>query len=96
MKIQVKSADRTITVPIPTVLLFSKASAWTWLKLARISAGKYVPDSVRSGMDTLLGNLSEEAVYALCREMMAIKQRYGTWDLVEVKSTDGSEVLIQL
>lgn len=92
MRIEVKSDGHNITVPIPTRLIFSKVSVWAWLKIMRSSAGKHIPDHVMDGMD----GLSDQAVYALCNEILRIKKRYGSWNLVELKSSDGTQVLIRL
>lgn len=96
MRIIVNGNGNHINIPIPTGLFFSKASAWTWLKLVRVSAGKYMPERVSRKADVFLDGLSEEAVYALCAELMRIKRKYGSWDLVEVESSDGTQVLIRL
>ena len=100
MRIRVKSEGYNINIPIPTGLIFSKASAWIWLKTMRKAAkpyvDQYVSDSVSKKADSVMDNLSDEAVYALCAELMRIKRKYGKWDLVEVESAEGDQVLIQL
>ena len=83
-------------IPIPTGLIFSKASAWAWLKIARKASAQYLPKKIGKKADAVMSNLSDEAVYALCAELMRIKRKYGKWDLVEVESSDGEQVLIQL
>ena len=96
MRIIVKGNGNNINIPIPTGLIFSKASVWTWLKLARVSAGKYMSEHVNQKADMFLDRLSDEAVYAICGELMRIKRKHGSWDLVEVESADGDHVLIRL
>jgi len=100
MRIVIKSEGRKILVPIPTGLIFSKASAWLWLKSLRTVAkpyvSQYMPESVSVKADALLDNLSDEAVYALCAELMRIKRKHGSWTLLEVEASDGSQVLIRL
>ena len=100
MRIIVKSGGHTINIPIPTGLIFSKASAWLWLKSMRKTVKPYIsqcmPESVNGKVDSILDNLSDEAVYTFCNELMRIKREYGSWDFVEVESSDGSQVLIQL
>lgn len=96
MKIEVKGNGNNISIPIPTGLIFSKASVWTWLKIARMSAGKYMPERVNQKADAFFDGLSDEALYALCGELMRIKRKHGSWDLVEVESSDGTRVLIRL
>lgn len=99
MRIQVKAEGHNINIPIPTGLIFSKPSVWLYLKLARkfsSRASRYVPENVEISVDGILEKLPDEAVYALCGEIMRIKRKYGHWDLVEVKSSSGEEVLIRL
>lgn len=96
MRIQIKSEDGNIDIPIPTGLVFSKAAAWTWLKIVRKATSRYLPQKIGKKADSVMDALSDEAVYALCAELMRIKRKYGKWDLVEVESADGEQVLIQL
>lgn len=96
MRIIVKGNGNNLNIPIPTGLIFSKASAWTWLKLARRTAGEYMPEKLNQKADVCFDSLSDEAVYALCAELMRIKRKHGSWDLVEVESADGNHVLIRL
>lgn len=96
MRIHVKGNDYNIHIPIPTGMIFSKASAWMWLKIVRKTTAQYVPRRVNEKADAVFSNLSDDAVYALCSEIMRIKRKYGSWDLVEVESSSGDQVLIQL
>lgn len=99
MKIQVKSDGYNFTIPIPTGLIFSKPSVWLYLKLARkfsSHAKKYIPENIEISVDALPTLLPDEAVYALCAEIMRIKRKYRSWELVHVISSDGDEVHITL
>lgn len=99
MKIQVMAEGHNILIPIPTGMIFSKPSVWLYLKLARKAStrvSRYVPEDVEVSVDAVLEKLPDEAVYALCAEIMRIKRKYGKWDLVEVKSSSGEEVKITL
>ena len=99
MRIQVRSDSHNISIPIPTGMIFSKPSVWLYLKLARKAssrASRYVPEDVEVSVDEILEKLPDEAVYALCAEIMRIKRKYGKWDLVEVQSSSGEEVKITL
>ncbi len=99
MRIKVKGNGHNIQIPIPTGLIFSKASVWLYLKLARTyssRAKQYIPADVEVTVDEVLEKLPDEAVYALCAEIMRIKRKHGHWDLVEVKSSSGDEVTITL
>ncbi len=99
MKIQVKADGHTISIPIPTALIFSKPSVWLYLKIARkfsSQAKEYIPKDMEISVDGFLTQLPEEAVYALCAEIMRIKRIHGSWPLVDVKSASGAEVHITL
>lgn len=99
MRIRVKADGHNINIPIPTGLIFSKPSVWLYLKLARkvsSRASRYVPENVEVSVDEILEKIPDDAVYALCAEIMRIKKTHGHWDLVEVKSADGEEVTITL
>ena len=93
MRIIVKGNGNNIHIPIPTGLIFSKASAWLWLKSMQMAEKSYIS---RYMPEAVMDNLSDEAVYAICAELMRIKRKYGSWDLVEVKSSEGDHVLIRL
>ena len=97
MKIQVKSDGHNISIPIPTGLIFSKPSVWLYLKLARKYTSytkDYIPENMEISVDALPTRLPDEAVYAICAEIMRIKRQYGSWELVHVISSDGDEVHI--
>lgn len=99
MKIQVKSDGYNFTIPIPTGLIFSKPSVWLYLKLARKFTShtkEYLPENAEIVVDALPKRLPDEAVYDLCAEIMRIKRKYGSWELVHVISSDGDEVHITL
>ena len=99
MKIQVKSDGHNFSISIPTGLIFSKPSVWLYRKLARkfaAHAKDYMPGEIEISADALLAGLPDEAVYALCAEIMRIKRRCGSWELVHVISSDGDEVQITL
>ena len=99
MKIQVKVEGCNITIPVPTGLIFSRPSVWLWLKIARNASGqgsRYIPDHVETRADDFFAKIPEEAMYALCAELMRIKRKYGSWELVEVHSASGEEVRICL
>lgn len=99
MKIRITGEGHNILIPVPTRLIFSRLSVSLWLKFVRKAVkenDKYLPDSVEEKTDALVFNLSDEAVYALCREILRIKHRYGEWTLVDVQSASGEKVLITL
>lgn len=99
MRIHVKADGHDIRIPVPTGLIFSKPSVWLYLKLARkysSRASEYIPADIEITADQLLDKFSDEAVYALCQEIMRIKRHHGHWDLVDVQTASGEEVHITL
>ena len=102
MRIQVKSEDNNIDITIPTGFVFSRPVVWAWLKMSKLAAkrsvSQYVPDSAEFtyGLGLSMDRYSDEAVYAFCDELMRIKRKYGAWDLVEVESAEGDQILIRL
>lgn len=99
MKIQITSDDRSLSLRIPTGLLFSKPMIWMGLKFMKKSssyAAQYIPENPEGKSEGFLNNLPEEAVYALCAELRHIKKTYGSWELVDVRSSDGEIVKIIL
>ena len=84
MKIQVKQPDgRSITIPVPTWLVFNSLMIEIGLKTGR-NHSDHVPD------------IPPEAIDALCREFRRIKQVHGTWELVRMESADGETVIITI
>ena len=84
MRIKVKSDDTNINLILPTNLIFSRGMVW----LANRFGRKYAGDAMR--------DIPPEAMDKIFAEFRRIKRKYGHWTLVEVHSTDGSEVEIVL
>ena len=80
MKIQVKSENRNINLRIPTNLIFSPLVA----KLTKFGL-RYAPDAAQS--------ISPEAMEVLFAEFRRIKKKYGSWELVDLETEDGTEVV---
>lgn len=93
MKIIVETGDHRIFLPIPTALIFNRPMMRLWLRMMRQSQ-EYVSLPEEAG--AFLWNLPEESVLRLCDELRRIKRKRGSWDLVEVQSASGEQVLIQL
>lgn len=88
-----------MNIPIPTRLIFSKASVKIYLKLARMfssRAARYIPEGMDHKAERILDNLPENAICALCDEIVRVKKKHGSWELVEVRSASGDEVKITL
>ncbi len=84
MKVQIKGGGHHFSIILPTGLIFSTTSA----RIANYFSRKYAPEAMAC--------IPPEAVEALCAEFRRIKKKYGSWDLVEVESTDGEQVRIKL
>ena len=84
MKIQVKAAGRNFTVPIPTGLIFSKATVW----IANHFGRKYAGDAMK--------DIPPEAMDALFAELRRIKKKHGTWELADIESAGGEHVTVVL
>lgn len=93
MKIIVKSKDYRIFLPIPTGFLFSRPMVKLWLGMMRKSQ-QYIDLPEQAG--AALWNLPEESVLRLCDELRRLKKQHKNWDLVEVESASGEQVLIRL
>ena len=99
MRIQVKADGKNISIPIPTGMIFNRASIWTGLKIAGIlcrSKYDHMPDHAKEHLDTFFASAHEESIYILCDEIMRIKRRYGSWTLLEVEKAEGEQVKITL
>ena len=84
MRIKVKSEDTNINIPLPTNLVFSKATVWLANRVGR----KYAGDAMQ--------DIPPEALDRLFAEVRRIKRKYRAWELVHVISSDGDEVHITL
>lgn len=84
MRVQVKGNGHDINIVLPTNLVFSRATVW----LANHFGRKYAEDAMK--------DIPPEALDALFAELRRIKRKYGSWDLVEVESSDGEKVLVRL
>lgn len=99
MKIQVKGDGHDIVIPVPTGLIFNRISVSLWLKTIRKytkDSARYLPEHTEEKADLFFSKISDEAAYALCAEIMRVKRKHGSWNLVEVESSDGEQVLITL
>ncbi len=83
MKIHIHSAERTLTVILPTRLLFSKGI----LKFG-LMVGKRYSDAVPE--------IPPAVVDALCDEIRRIKHIHAHWELVNIQAADGDQIQIVL
>ena len=84
MKIRVKNIEHNINLWLPNWLIFGKLTE----RIAVATLKYYVPDAIEQ--------IPPEKLPVLFAEMRRIKQKYGSWDLVDVHSADGTVVRIIL
>lgn len=99
MRIHVKGDGHDIRIPIPNWLIFNRACVWLYLRFAKGFAenGKqYFPENTERSLDISFYQLPERAVYSVCAELMRIKRKRGSWELVEVICANGEEIHITL
>lgn len=84
MRIKVTGAEKNLSLILPTSLIFSDLIAVIGAKVMV----QYLPDGVRS--------LDPRQLRELFRVLRQTKRKYGSWELVDVQSSDGSEVKIIL
>ena len=80
MKIQINNGDHEQAIHLPTRMLLNK----TVLRMAF------------KNRSTNLNGISSAAAEAVLAELQKVKERYGSWTLVEVESADGEQVKITL
>ena len=83
MTIKVHSDDTNISLWLPTRLLFSKTILCLGLRIGQ----RYVEQ---------IPNIPPEAVGALCKEIRRIKRTRGSWELLNVETSDGDLIQITL
>lgn len=84
MRIKIKDEDTNINLLLPTNLIFSKGTVW----LANHFGRKYAGDAMK--------DIPPEALDRLFAEFRRIKRKHKHWVLVEVESSDGDAVSIEL
>lgn len=100
MKIRVENREHSFTVPVPTGLVFSDATAWVACRMGNKCTKdvmEYVPPQAGKNIPKpVVKEISPQAMKRLFAEFRRIKKRYGSWELVEVCSADGQRVRITL
>ena len=84
MKIHIKSGSQNLRIRIPTGLVFSPLGARFICRYGLQYAGDAMKD------------LSPEALSALFAEFRRIKRKHGSWELVDIESSDGELVKVVL
>ena len=82
MRIHVQDGKRNIRFWFPTGFIFSSITA----EIAALTMRKYVNDPHV--------NLSSEQLRVLFAEMRRIKQRHGSWELVNVEGAKGEVIQV--
>ncbi len=83
MKVQIRSRERSLSLSLPTRMLFSKGI----LKFGLIIGKRHsaaVPD------------IPPAAIDALCQEIRRIQKTHPNWELVHIHSADGKEIRVIL
>ena len=80
MKIQLCGDGHKMSLVLPTRMILSK----TVLHL--VSGSKYAPE--------VLANIPAETVESVFAELRRIKRVHGSWELVDIESSDGDSVKI--
>lgn len=81
MKIRVRHKKLRLTLLLPTNLLFGRGMLWL---------------AARTFRQELENPLPPQALPALFGEIRRVKKKYGTWELVELESSDGESVRVWL
>ena len=84
MKIHIKSKEQNLRIRIPTGLVFSPLGARFICRYGLQYAGDAMKD------------VSPEALKALFAEFRRIKRKHGSWELVDIESSDGELVKVVL
>lgn len=86
MKIQIQEneAGHGLNIVLPTRMLFSKPV----LRLINGTGRKYASGAFE--------NIPPQAMEAIFAELRRIKEKYGSWELVDIRSADGEIVKIVL
>lgn len=84
MRIKIKDEDTDLNLLLPTNLIFSKGTVW----LANHFGRKYAGDAMK--------DIPPEALDRLFAEFRRIKRKHKHWVLVEVESSDGDAVSVEL
>lgn len=84
MKISVQGGGYNINLRLPTRMIFSKTVA----RIANYTGRKYAGEA--------MDGITPEQMDALFAELRRIKKKHGSWELVDVESSDGEKVNIIL
>ena len=84
MKIRVRSNKHNFRLLLPNWLIFGRLTE----RIAVAVLKYYVPDAIEQ--------IPPEKLPVLFTEMRRIKRKYGSWDLVDVHSVDGTVVKVTL
>lgn len=88
MKIHAKSAERTVSVIVPTALLTSPHLLSFGYWVVKKTSSQYA--------DGPMPDMDAKTLKRLCDELKRIKKKYGRYQLVEVTNAQGETVTITL
>lgn len=81
MKIRIRHKKLRLTFLLPTNLLFGRGTLWL------------AERAFRQGPEN---PLPPQALPALFAEVRRVKKKHGTWELVEIESSDGESIRVWL
>ena len=84
MRVRIQDGDTNISLRLPTNLFLGK----TMVKLGYAIGRRYAGES--------MGQIPPEALEIFCAELRRVKKKYGSWELVEIQSADGTHIHIVL
>ena len=84
MRIRIQGENTNFSLRLPTSLFLGK----TMVKLAYAIGRRHAGESMEK--------IPPEALEVFCAELRRIKKKYGSWELVEIRSAGGSIVRITL
>lgn len=84
MKIKIKTSHNNLNLSFPTKLLFGRNA----VRIINTIGRQYAVD--------VLDKIPPDALETMCAQLRQTKERYGTWDLVDIETADGKIVKIIL
>ena len=91
MRIRITGAEIPINLVLPTKMIFSRPAVKIYLYIARKYAGAHADQA-----EAAFEKIPDELLLAACREICRVKDRYGSWELVDIHSADGEHINITL
>ena len=88
MRIQLKSENRSFSIPVPNIFLTSPYFLAFGYWVVKKTSGKYSPQP--------MPELSAAQLKGLCRELKRLRKEYGHYEFICFEGADGDLVRITL